>query len=306
MAKVRRVRKAVIPVAGFGTRLLPATKSQPKEMLPVGRKPAVQYIVEEMATCQVDQILFVTGAKKTSIEDHFDYDEELVRRLRVMGKEEILAQVLFDHLHLQMHYTRQPMQLGLGDAVSYGENFTGKEPFVVALGDSILTNGDGNKQALARMIEAFESVSDCEGIIAFEVVNPAHVNRYGIAQVTGGADADSETPFVLADIVEKPKPSETPSNYAVAGRYVFTSSIYSYLRQIQPGYGQELQLTDAIRLLIEDGGKVLGLLMKNGEQRFDIGNYESYWKAFLHFALRDPELGGTVREFVAEQLNLLS
>lgn len=306
MAKVRRVRKAVIPVAGLGTRLLPATKSQPKEMLPVGRKPAVQYIVEEIAACQVDQILFVTGAKKTSIEDHFDYDEELVRRLRVMGKEEILAQVLFDHLHLQMHYTRQPMQLGLGDAVSYGENFTGKEPFVVALGDSILTNGSGNKQALARMIEAFESVSDCEGVIAFEVVDPAHVNRYGIAQVTGGADADSETPFVLADIVEKPKPSETPSNYAVAGRYIFTPSIYSYLRQIQPGYGQELQLTDAVRLLIEDGGKVLGLLMKNGEQRFDIGNYESYWKAFLHFALRDPELGGTVREFVAEQLNLLS
>lgn len=299
------VRKAVIPVAGVGTRLLPATKSNPKEMLPVGRKPAVQYIVEEMAACEVDQILFVTGANKESIEDHFDYDEELVRRLRVTGKEKLLAQVLFDHLDLQMHYTRQPMQLGLGDAVSYGENFTGDEPFVVALGDSILTHGGDNKQALTRMIEAFESATDCEAVIAFEVVNPAHVSRYGIADVAGEVDVKQERPFVMADIVEKPAPSEAPSNFAIAGRYIFTPSIYSYLREIQPGYGQELQLTDAIRLLIRDGGKVLGLLMRNGEQRFDIGNYESYWKAFLHFALRDPELGDTIRGFVGDQLCLL-
>jgi len=299
----RQVRKAVIPVAGVGTRLLPATKSQPKEMLPVGRKPGVQYIVEEMGDCGVDQILFVTGAKKTSIEDHFDYDEELVRRLRVTGKEELLAQVLFDHLNLQIHYTRQPMQLGLGDAVSYGERFTGDEPFVIALGDSILSKSETHKQALARLIEVFENTPDCDGVIAFERVDPAHVGRYGIAAVDGSANADES--FLLADIVEKPDPADTPSDYAVAGRYIFTPQIYSYLRQIQPGYGQELQLTDAIRLLIRDGGKVLGLLLQNGEQRFDIGNYESYWKAFLFFALRDVELGAMLRDFAQKQVELL-
>jgi len=303
MTTNRRIRKAVIPVAGVGTRLLPATKSQPKEMLPVGRKPAVQYIVEEMAACHVDQILFVTGAKKTSIEDHFDYDEELVRRLRVTGKEELLAQVLFNDLNLQVHYTRQPMQLGLGDAVSYGQNFTGEEPFVIALGDSILTSGNGNKHALARMIEVFESHPDCDGVIAFEEVDPKHVDRYGIAHVQGVAQQGGA--FGLADIIEKPSPAEAPSNYAVAGRYIFTPAIYSYLDKIQPGYGQELQLTDAIRLLIREGGHVLGLLMTEGERRFDIGNYESYWKAFAYFALRDAELGPMFREFVAEQLSLL-
>ena len=299
----RRIRKAVIPVAGIGTRLLPATKSQPKEMLPVGRKPAVQYIVEEMAACHVDQILFVTGAKKTSIEDHFDYDEELVHRLRVTGKEELLAQVMFNHLDLQVHYTRQPMQLGLGDAVSYGENFTGQEPFVIALGDSILTSADGHKQALSRMIEVFEAHPECDGVIAFEEVNPRHVDRYGIAHPIG--EVDSAASFRLAYIIEKPKPSESPSNYAVAGRYIFTPEIYSCLGRIQPGYGQELQLTDAIRVLIKEGGHVQGLLMKEGERRFDIGNYESYWKAFAHFALRDEELGPMFRDFVAEQLGLL-
>ncbi len=153
------------------------------------------------------------------------------------------------------------------------------------------------------MIEVFENTPDCDGVIAFERVDPAHVGRYGIAAVDGSANADES--FLLADIVEKPDPADTPSNYAVAGRYIFTPQIYSYLRQIQPGYGQELQLTDAIRLLIRDGGKVLGLLLQNGEQRFDIGNYESYWKAFLFFALRDIELGAMLRDFVQKQVELL-
>ncbi len=302
MMTSRRVTKAVIPVAGFGTRLLPATKSHPKEMLPVGRKPGVQYIVEEMADCHVDQVLFVTGAKKSSIEDHFDYDEELVRRLRVAGKEELLSQVLFDHLKLQIHYTRQPMQLGLGDAVSYGEKFTGDDPFIVALGDSILTNGSDQQLALGRMITAFES-TDCDGVIAFERIDPSHTGNYGIAQVAAGAPVDR--PFWLEDIVEKPKPAFAPSNYAVAGRYIFTPEIYSALKRIQPGYGRELQLTDAIRLLIQEDARILGLLMTNGEQRFDIGNYESYWKAFLYFALRDPEVGATLRNYALRQCSAL-
>jgi UTP--glucose-1-phosphate uridylyltransferase len=299
----RRIRKAVIPVAGVGTRLLPATKSQAKEMLPVGRKPAVQYIVEEMAACQVDRILLVTGANKTSIEDHFDYDEELVRRLRVTGKEELLAQVLFDSLRVQIHYTRQPMQLGLGDAVAHGEVFTGEEPFVVALGDSIVTAGRARQHPLSRLVAAFESSPGCDGVIVFENIDRAQSGNYGIAQVAGRFRP--EEPFRLEDIVEKPRPSEAPSTYAVAGRYVFTPSLYAYLKRIRPGYGEELQLTDAIRLLIRDGGQVLGILMTNGERRFDIGNYESYWKAFLHFALRDPELGPALREFARVQLEEL-
>jgi UTP--glucose-1-phosphate uridylyltransferase len=302
MMTSRRVTKAVIPVAGFGTRLLPATKSQPKEMLPVGRKPGVQYIVEEMADCGVEQVLFVTGAKKTSIEDHFDYDEELVRRLRVAGKEELLSQVLFDHLKLQIHYTRQPMQLGLGDAVSHGEKFTGEDSFIVALGDSIVTNPAGHEHALGRMMAAFEA-NECDGVIAFERIDPSHTGNYGIAQVA--ADSSPDQPFWLQDIIEKPKPAFAPSNYAVAGRYIFTPKIYSALRRIQPGYGRELQLTDAIRLVIQEGGKILGLLMTNGEQRFDIGNYESYWKAFLYFALRDPEVGEILRGYALQQCGML-
>jgi UTP--glucose-1-phosphate uridylyltransferase len=302
MTTRRRVSKAVVPVAGFGTRLLPATKSQPKEMLPVGRKPGVQYIVEEMADCGMEQVLFVTGAKKTSIEDHFDYDEELVRRLRVAGKEPLLSQVLFDHLKLQIHYTRQPMQLGLGDAVSYGEKFTGEDPFVIALGDSIVTNPSGHEHALGRMLAAFDSTK-CDGVIAFERIDPALTGNYGIARVA--ADSGPDKPFWLDDIIEKPKPAFAPSNYAVAGRYIFTPKIYSALKRIQPGYGRELQLTDAIRLLIQEGGKVLGLLMTNGEQRFDIGNYESYWKAFLYFALRDPEIGNILRAYALQQCSAL-
>lgn len=298
----RQVTKAVIPVAGWGTRLLPATKSQPKEMLPVGRKPGVQYIVEEMADCHVNQILFVTGAKKTSIEDHFDYDEELVRRLREGGKEDLLGQVLFGHLNMRIHYTRQPMQLGLGDAIGYGEQFTGGDPFVVALGDSIVTSGHDQRPALARMIDAFEQ-TNCDGIIAFETVDRAHVSNYGIARVA--ADCNPQQPFQLLDLIEKPKPSETPSTFAIAGRYIFTAAIYDALRRIQPGYGQELQLTDAIRLLIKEGARIQGLLMTNGEQRFDIGNYESYWKAFMHFALRDPEVGSSLREYLIGQCDLI-
>ena len=299
----RQIRKAVIPVAGVGTRLLPATKSQPKEMLPVGRKPAVQYIVEEMAECQVDRILLVTGANKTSIEDHFDYSDELVSRLRATGKEELLSQILFNYLRVQIHYTRQPMQLGLGDAVAHGEMFTGAEPFVVALGDSIVTVGETQRHPLSRLVAAFESCQECNAAIVFEKIDRAQSGRYGIAKVA--SNSPPEEPFWLKDIVEKPKPSDAPSTYAVAGRYIFTPSIYSYLKRIRPGYGEELQLTDAIRLLIRDGGKVLGILMSNGERRFDIGNYESYWKAFLHFALRDPELGPALREFAKEQLDAL-
>ncbi len=299
----RRIRKAVIPVAGVGTRLLPATKSQPKEMLPVGRKPAVQYIVEEMAECNVHSILFVTGAKKTSIEDHFDYDEELVSRLRVTGKEELLQHVLFQYLTTQIHYTRQPMQLGLGDAVGYGENFTGKEPFVVALGDSIVTRGDSGSHPLRRLIEAFEQDSECDALILFEEIERSLTSNYGIAKVAEGVRPLQ--PFRLDDIVEKPRPSEAPSTFAVAGRYIFTPGIYSYLKRIRPGYGEELQLTDAIRMLIREGGKVMGILMTEGERRFDIGNYESYWKAFFHFALRDQELGPALRQFVRALLTHL-
>ncbi len=299
-----KILKAVIPVAGLGTRLLPATKSQAKEMLPVGRKPCVQYIVEEQEQNGVEQILFITGASKKSIEDYFDYDENLVRKLRREGKEDILAEVLFEWKNLHLFYTRQHVQLGLGDAVLYGEHFVGTDPFIIALGDSIISprRTPGQISAMEHMRRVFFE-KQCEGVIIFEQVPREHVCHYGIAKF----DQEKEATFTLNQIIEKPSPERAPSNYAVAGRYIFTPSIFKYLKKITPGVNQELQLTDAIEMMIEDGLKVMGVVMDraDGEHRFDVGNYETYYQAFLYFAMRDPKLGSKIIQYFHEQLKEL-
>src|SRR5271157_5809063 len=294
-----KISKAIIPVAGLGTRLLPLTKSQPKEMLPIGTKPCVQWIVEEMQQHGVEQVLFITGASKKAIEDHFDYDEPLVRRLRQEGKEDLLAEVLFDWKNLSLFYTRQHVQLGLGDAILYGESFAGSDPFIIALGDSVISprNTPGEPAAIARMKEVFLE-QNCEGVIIFEQVPLEHVHNYGIAAF----DREEDNTFVLTQIIEKPSPDQAPSNYAVAGRYIFTPKLFRYLHQITPGYNQELQLTDAIQLMIQDGLKVMGVVMnrEDGEQRFDVGNYETFFKAFLYYAVHDPKLGPKIIEYFKE------
>ncbi len=299
-----KILKAVIPVAGLGTRLLPATKSQPKEMLLVGRKPCVHRIVEEQVHNGIEQVLFITGASKKSIEDYFDYDENLVRRLRREGKEDLLAEILFDWKNVHFFYTRQHVQLGLGDAILYAEDFVGPDPFVIALGDSVISprRTPGQISAMERMRQVFFE-QQCEGVIIFEQVPHEHVCHYGIAKF----DHEKDATFMLNQIIEKPSPERAPSNYAVAGRYIFTPSIFKYLKKITPGVNQELQLTDAIEMMIQDGLKIMGVVMnrEDDEHRFDVGNYETYYQAFLYFALRDPKLGPKMVAYFHEQLKHL-
>ena len=263
------IKCAIVPVAGYGTRLLPATKSQPKEMLPVARKPIVQYVVEELVANSVEEILFVTGRNKTSIENHFDQDPELMRLLSAGNKLDLLEELRFEELQAQFYYTRQRFQRGLGDAVLCGESFASERPFVVALGDSIL-GLQANSRSVARMSELFESRrASC--VIAVEEVASGQVSHYGIIEP---AREDSECVRV-ADVVEKPEPEAAPSNLAIAGRYIFSPLVFDMLRQVRPDARGEVQLTDAIRGLCEEGKRVLAVRLPAGEKRYDIGNFPS-------------------------------
>ncbi len=288
---------AVVPVAGQGTRLLPSTKSQPKEMLPVGRKPVVQYVVEELARSGIRRLLFVTGAGKSSIENHFDDNAELIAFLRGTGKEELLEELEFERMGVDYFYTRQRRQLGLGHAVLCARPLVGGEPFVVALGDSII-GMNAQSKIVERMVEQFET-RRADAVICFEEVPRGDVVQYGIAKPRGEV---SEV-FELADIVEKPSVDEAPSNLAVAARYVFAPGIFPLLAGTKPGKGGEIQLTDAIRTMIRDGGRVVGVRLQPGERRFDIGNFESYFEAFCEFALSDPRHGPGLRRFLTDVLS---
>ena len=315
------VNLAVIPVAGRGTRLLPLTKSQPKEMLPLGRRPVVQSVVEELFRCGVDRMVLVTGPGKTAIENHFDIDPELIDHLRTTGKEDELAELAFERDEIQYFYTRQRRQLGLGHAVLCAESLV-REPFVVALGDSVLGR---NAQSLAvrRMTRLFEEYA-ADAAICFREVPTEQVVRYGVARPSAeriltpewltaadtagcvtsdtATDASSDACFVLEDIVEKPSVAEAPSRLAVAARYVFHPKIFEYLHQTPPGKNGEIQLTDAIRLLLRDGGRVLGLRLTDADMRFDVGNFRSYYQAFVEFALADPTCGADFERWLRERL----
>jgi len=290
------VELAVVPVAGRGTRLLPLTKSQPKEMLPVGRKPVVQYVVEELTRCGLTKVLFVTGPGKTAIENHFDIDGELIAHLRETGKEELLEELAFERENVEYFYTRQRRQLGLGHAVLCAAPVVGAQPFAVALGDSII-GLQAQSQVVRRMVEVFET-RRADAVIAFEAVPPEDVIHYGIAAPRGPV---AEV-FELADLIEKPAADQAPSHWAVAARYVFSSAIFECLRQTRPGKADEIQLTDAVRLLIRQGGKVLGVPLPSDERRFDIGNFASYFEAFAAFALADAQDGPALREHLKRML----
>jgi UTP--glucose-1-phosphate uridylyltransferase len=290
------IKSAIVPVAGFGTRLLPATKSQPKEMLAVARKPIVQYVVEELVANCVEEILFVTGRNKGSIENHFDHDPELMRILSAANKQELLEELKFEELQAHFFYTRQRFQKGLGDAILCGENFAGEEPFVVALGDSIL-GLHANSSAVGRMAELFES-KHASCVIAVEEVPADEVRHYGVVKP---ADGNGEG-FRVADVIEKPKPENAPSNLAIAGRYVFSPLIFDMIRRVKPDHRGEVQLTDAIRLMCEEGKRVLALKLPPGEKRYDIGNFPSYFETFVEFALADPIYGPNLRKALERML----
>jgi UTP--glucose-1-phosphate uridylyltransferase len=264
-------------------------------MLPVARKPIVQYVVEELVSNGVQQVLFVTGRNKSSIENHFDADPELARALTAANHHELLKALDFDALRANFFYTRQRLQKGLGDAILCAENFAGEEPFVVALGDSIL-GLNALSRAVSRMTEVFESRrASC--VIAVEEVPAGETSHYGIVE----PEKLNDDVFRIVNLVEKPAPAEAPSNLAIAGRYVFSPVIFDMIRRVKPDKRGEIQLTDAIQFLCEEGRRVLAVKLPPEEKRYDIGNFPSYFESFVEFALADPDYGADFRR-VLERL----
>lgn len=294
----KSIVKVVVPVGGMGTRLLPATKSQPKEMLPVGRKPVVQYVVEELEEAGLTQILFVTGRKKTAIEDHFDADPELVRTLSTGGGYALLEELKYTETDVRFFYTRQGTPLGLADAVNHAREFVGDDHFVVALGDSIIRGPDSASFLEAMIATHLRTGADCT--VAVEEVDPSEVYRYGIVKPVAGAEEAGD--FDLEDLVEKPRPEHAPGNLAIAARYIFGPSLFEAIRRTVPDRNGELQLTDSIRLLLQLGYKVRAMRLRPGERRYDIGNFESYFKAFIDFAIADEKYGYLVRQYLKRKV----
>jgi UTP--glucose-1-phosphate uridylyltransferase len=282
------VTKAVIPAAGTGTRLLPATKSQPKEMLPVGRKPVIQYVVEELVAADAHQVLVITSQQKRAIEDHFDVDTALVERL-AQDRKPALNHVA---LPVQMFYTRQSVPRGLADAIGLSEHFVAGDPFLVSLGDSIIRSPNPG-DVLKRLVNVHRR-ENASATILFEEVRREDVVHYGIARPKNGVGAE----FEVADLIEKPSVEEAPSRLAVAARYVFDPLIFEYIRKTPPGRGGEIQITDSMRLMLRDGHRIFGVRLAEDESRLDIGNYRSYYEAFLEMALDDPD--PQVRDAFAE------
>jgi UTP--glucose-1-phosphate uridylyltransferase len=286
----RPVRKAVIPAAGLGTRFLPATKAQPKEMLPVVDRPAIQYVVEEAVAAGIDDILIITGRNKRAIEDHFDRNVELEHELRDKGKHAELADVRRLADLADIHYVRQGEPLGLGHAVSVARKHVGEEPFVVLLGDDLM-----DSPALLRsMIDVHERLGG--SVVALMEVPGADISLYGCAAASPGPE---EGLVRIEGLVEKPSVADAPSNLAVMGRYLFTTDIFDALEKVSPGKGGEIQLTDAIALLLADQ-TVHGRTFTTG--RFDTGNKLDYLKATVELALRRPDLGPLFRAWLREHV----
>jgi UTP--glucose-1-phosphate uridylyltransferase len=283
------VRKAVIPAAGLGTRFLPATKAQPKEMLPVVDKPAIQYVVEEAVRSGIDDILIITGRGKRSLEDHFDRSIELEVSLEASGKHEQLNEVRGLADLADIHYVRQGEALGLGHAVSVARKHVGDSPFVVMLGDDIM---DEHSTVLTDMI----AVNDDTGasVVAFKSFPPEEISSYGCADPE---PTDRPDLVRLRGIVEKPKPEDAPSDLAVMGRYLFTREIFDAIDRTKPGVGGEIQLTDAIAILLTEQ-PVYGFVFDEG--RFDIGKKLDYLRATVELALDRDDLGPEFREFLAD------
>ncbi len=291
----RPIAKAVIPAAGLGMRLLPSTKSQPKEMLPVGRKPILQHVVEELQAAGLRQILIITGRRKRVIEDHFDPDAELVAALEQAGNEAALADLAYLGDRSRFFYTRQSTPKGLGHAISLGADFVASDDFVVALGDSLIVAEDP-AAPLRAMMEAHRHLG-ASAVVAVEKVPQEEVFRYGIVSIDGAEPPPGE-PVAMTDIVEKPAPGTAPTNLAVAARYVFSPAIFETLNRTTPDKRGEIQLTDAIRLLIHKGEPVYAWLLTRNQRRYDVGNFESYFRTFIDFALADERYGYLVRKYI--------
>jgi UTP--glucose-1-phosphate uridylyltransferase len=278
----------VIPAAGLGTRFLPATKAQPKEMLPVVDKPAIQYVIEEAVAAGIDDILIITGRSKRSIEDHFDRQFELEYHLDKAGKHDELSEVVDLAELADIHYVRQGEPLGLGHAVSVARKHVGDNPFVVMLGDEFMAQGS---TLLSDMIKIHTQYG--RSVLALQEVPLAEIKRYGCAK----PERITDTLVQILDLVEKPEPAVAPSNLAVMGRYVFTPEIFDKLERVEPGVGGEIQLTDAIAMLLADQA-VYGATFEGG--RFDTGTVPAYLETIVELALARPDLGPEFGRFLAD------
>ncbi len=284
--KYQKVRKAVIPAAGLGTRFLPMTKAQPKEMLPVVDKPVIQYVVEEAVLSGIEDILIITGKGKRAIEDHFDINCELQSKFRQDSYKTLKAEEDSLSNLADIHYIRQRKQKGLGDAIRYAKRHCDGEPFAVLLGDTITVSK--TKTCTSQMIEAFSKYN--KTIIAVEPVAKEKIKDYGIID----GEAIGKGVFRIKRIIEKPAPSDAPSNLASIGRYILTPEIFDLLDEIEPGYGGEIQLTDALCQL----NGAIGLITEC--KRYDIGNKLGWMKSNLELALARDEFAQDLKAFIEE------
>ena len=281
-----KIRKAVFPAAGLGTRFLPATKSSPKEMLPLVDKPLIQYAVEESVASGVESILIITGRDKTAIEDHFDISFELEHLLKERGKDDLFAEIRAVSDMAKISYTRQKEALGLGHAIYQARDFVGNEPFAALLADDIV---DAEKPALKQMIEVFERYDG--PVIATMHVTGEDISRFGVI------DADEVEPGVykIKDMVEKPAMKDAPSDLAIIGRYIFTPDIFDAIEQTKPGSGGEIQITDAMRILLK---KRPFYAVKLDGKRHDAGDKLGFLIATVELALKRDDLGADFRNYL--------
>lgn len=287
---MKKVKKAVIPVAGLGTRLLPATKTQPKEMLPIVDKPAVQYVVEEAITSGIESILFVTGRGKRAIEDYFDYSVELEQELENRGKEELLDEIKKVGNLVPVYYVRQKSPRGLGDAVYQAREFVGEEPFALILADDIFVTPS---PLLGEIMELYRQKPAI--YLTVTPVPPQDVSSWGVIK----GEKVEEALYRVEDLVEKPEKDKAPSSLAIVGRYVLTPSIFEAIERTPPGRGGEIQLTDAIRALL--GREEVYALELRGKH-FGVGDKVGYLKANIAFALEREDIGEEIKTFLREIL----
>lgn len=293
---MKKITKAVIPAAGLGTRVLPATKAQPKEMLVIVDKPSLQYIVEELVKSGIEDILIVTGRNKNSIEDHFDHSYELENTLAENGKDNLLEKVKTIYGMANIYYVRQNHPLGLGHAISKAKSFVGNDPFLIALGDDIMYNL--NNEVSKQLIDKYNEYG-CS-IVGVQEVAEKDVSKYGVIKPVKELD---ERTVEMCDFVEKPKLEEAPSLKACLGRYLLTADIFKYLDETKPGKGGEIQLTDAILAMIKDNKKVLAYEFEG--KRYDIGNKIGLLKANIEFGLRNEETKEELKKYLKELKNLI-
>lgn len=285
-----RVRKAVIPAAGLGTRLLPITKSMPKEMLPIIDKPVIHYVVEEAIKSGIDDILVITGKGKRAIEDYFDRNFELEYYLKEKGKEHMLREVEWIGDMVDIYYIRQKKPLGLGNAILYAEKHIEGEPFAVLLGDDIIINKE--KSATKQLFEAFERFN--VPILGIEKVSWDAVHKYGVVE---GREIQKGL-YEVHDLIEKPSQEKAPSNIAIVGRYILTPDVFDVLKEVKPDRSDEIQLTDALRLLVKENNlKIFAKEIKG--KRYDVGDKAGYVRAIIDFALMRKDLETVIRGYIS-------